>query len=465
MSRLPPSSLLLVLAWDAADPALRRGGLRPAPPLPLLRALARLRPLLAVLPQLPGGAEVADLAAEVEAEALLEVPAAPAPASPELQLEEDYPAPVPALALPAASLPGPAPRLPAPPAPGVLLLAPPRLLPAPFASRVLGVAEGLPTAVRAEVAAGLIGEATAKPAAALALRIPLAQRPPDGTSWLAPAAPYLGSSARSNGPLSITIFQPEEPKKESGDGSNSLDFHPAFQAFRQIAVDDSGGPIDLPTGSSALFSEEVSEKVSVPNSDLEADAAPEPGPAEAAALGTAEAPEQAPARSYPNAAHATLSHGLQALHRPETPAVAPPENTAGALPETPFALADDLHYRLIQYARFAVPLVAAQHQTFGLVYAADWPTWLAALEMRYRYRCPLVLHLSALAADAAAPAERGWLLELERYALRRAHTVLVATEGLRQHVLAAYPALPPGRVVVTDVTDAAALALALGKIG
>ena len=80
MPHLSPSSLLLVLAWDAADPALRRGGAGPALPLPLLRALAARRPLLAVLPQLPGGAQVADWGgAEDEAAAVAdETPAAPA---------------------------------------------------------------------------------------------------------------------------------------------------------------------------------------------------------------------------------------------------------------------------------------------------------------------------------------------------------------------------------------------------
>jgi len=166
-------------------------------------------------------------------------------------------------------------------------------------------------------------------------------------------------------------------------------------------------------------------------------------------------PPQASAQAQ-SAAHATLVQGLAALRRPET-AEAPPR-------PAPFALTDDLHYRLIQYARFTVPLVAAQPERFGLVYAADWPTWLAALELRYRCHCPLVLHVAALALDEAAPAERGWLLELERYALRRAHTVLVPSEALRQRVLAGYPALLPDRVVVCNVADAEALAAALATV-
>ncbi len=183
-------------------------------------------------------------------------------------------------------------------------------------------------------------------------------------------------------------------------------------------------------------------------------------PAEAAAqtsANPAEAPAAPPAMTQvPAAAHATLAQGLATLRRPDT--------TDTTTPPAPFALADDLHYRLIQYARFTVPLVAAQAEPFGLVYAADWPTWLAALELRYRCRCPLVLHLPALAHDPAAPAACGWLLELERYALRRAHTVLVATEGLRQQVLAAYPALLPERVAVCNVADAPALAAALAAV-
>ena len=236
-----------------------------------------------------------------------------------------------------------------------------------------------------------------------------------------------------------------------------------------------------PENLSAPLSAEILASAVAP----EAGAASEPGPAEAAALRTGEAADEAagetataavfdvpgaaapavtePPLPPPDAAHATLRHGLQALQRPESRPESPPESPPATPPATPFALADDLHYRLIQYARFAAPLVAAQQQAIGLVYAADWPTWLAALEMRYRCRCPLVLHLARLAAHEAAPAERGWLLELERYALRRAHTVLVASDALRQQVQAAYPTLL-ARVLVVDVTDAAALVAVFDEV-
>ena len=456
----PPTSLLLVLAWDAADPALRRGGAAPAPVLPLLRALAGLRPLLAVLPQLPGGAQVADLRPATDVAAA----AAEAPAAPEWPLATNNPAPLAPLTPAAPPVPADlAPLLPGQPAPGVLLLAaqavpPPRPgrrgpVPAPpFASRVLGVVEALPAAVHEAGATAAPAAPAAAAAARLALRVPLARRAPGSANWLAPAAPYAGSAAAA-GPAAAAASQSKKAAEAAGGVVALLRFRAAAAVLVPGAATPPRPAAGVPLPTAPLRHEPAPAPAAEPAPDPDLTA--EPGPAEAAVPGTDEAPAQTSETPVPDAAHATLSHGLQALHRPETA----PE----AAPATPFALADDLHYRLIQYARFAAPLVAAQQQAIGLVYAADWPTWLAALELRYRCRCPLVLHLAGLAADEAAPAERGWLLELERYALRRAHTVLVASEALRRQVLAAYPALA-ARVLVVDVADATALASVLAEV-
>ena len=152
----------------------------------------------------------------------------------------------------------------------------------------------------------------------------------------------------------------------------------------------------------------------------------------------------------PGPARASLTQGLAALHR--APAAVPPA----------FDLSDDLRYRVIQYARFATYILDGGGEDFGVIYAPDWPTWLAAMEIRTRTRRPLVVHLRLLVAESAAPAERGWLLELERMVLRFAHTVLVTSDELRAQTLRHYPLLTPAQVrtVAADDTDGVRTVLA-----
>ena len=129
-----------------------------------------------------------------------------------------------------------------------------------------------------------------------------------------------------------------------------------------------------------------------------------------------------------------------------------------------FDLSDDLRYRVIHYARFATYILDGGGEDFGVIYAPDWPTWLAALEIRTRTRRPLVVHLRLLVAESAAPAERGWLLELERMVLRFAHTVLVTSNELRAQTLRHYPLLAPGQVRTVAADDANGVRTVLAEI-
>ncbi|QNE40157.1 glycosyltransferase [Hymenobacter sp. NBH84] len=103
----------------------------------------------------------------------------------------------------------------------------------------------------------------------------------------------------------------------------------------------------------------------------------------------------------------------------------------------------DLNFRVIQYARFATRL--ALQEQFAVTYAADWPAWLAGLEIRQLTGHPLVLHVHTLAADRDTPLDRGWIMELERLALRRADLVLAATAELQERLITKY-GLPTQRV-------------------
>lgn len=149
--------------------------------------------------------------------------------------------------------------------------------------------------------------------------------------------------------------------------------------------------------------------------------------------------------------------------QPESPASALPTLASPAARRLPAAHypAPDLNFQIIQYARFAVPVVLAE-PPFAVIYAPAWPTWLAAQELRQRTGRPLVLHLSALAAPEGESADTaaGWMAELQRQALRRADVVLVETPALAQR-LCRELGLATDCVRVVPAADAAAIAQAL----
>jgi hypothetical protein len=229
-----------------------------------------------------------------------------------------------------------------------------------------------------------------------------AQREPG--AWQAPAAPYAGA-------------QPPQP------------------TATQPAVVPAGGPTSIAAA--------PPRPASVPVPASAPTAGGEPGPAEASALSQSEdnltLPTPAPPAPSPSpiltAAQQPLLRALAALRT---------EGDDGA----------DLNFRVIQYARFAAPQAVGQE--FAVIYAADWPVWLAALEIRQLTGRPLVLHVHSLAADRNTPADRGWALELERLTLRRADLVLAATPAVAERLGQLYT-LPPGRCRVVAPDDTAAL--------
>ncbi|MDF7813690.1 glycosyltransferase [Hymenobacter sp. YC55] len=99
-----------------------------------------------------------------------------------------------------------------------------------------------------------------------------------------------------------------------------------------------------------------------------------------------------------------------------------------------------LNFRVIQYARLATRLAASQD--FAVIYASDWQSWLAGMEIRQLTGKPLVLHVYSLAQERNTPADRGWVMELERIALRRADLVLTSTADLALRVIELHDVAP-----------------------
>lgn len=99
-----------------------------------------------------------------------------------------------------------------------------------------------------------------------------------------------------------------------------------------------------------------------------------------------------------------------------------------------------LNFRVIQYARLATRL--ARSQDFSVIYASDWQSWLAGMEIRQLTGKPLVLHVYSLAQERNTPADRGWVMEMERMALRRADLVLTSSSDLALRVIELYEVAP-----------------------
>ncbi|MGI4738843.1 MAG: glycosyltransferase [Janthinobacterium lividum] len=129
-----------------------------------------------------------------------------------------------------------------------------------------------------------------------------------------------------------------------------------------------------------------------------------------------------------------------------------------ARPDAPQYSEPNLNFKIIQYARFAVPVALAK-APYAAIYAPAWPTWLAAQELRQRTGGPLVLHVATLPDEPLATAT-GWMAELQRQALRRADVVLAETPALAQRLRHELN-LPTATVHTVSAADAAAIAQAL----
>ncbi|MBF9238090.1 glycosyltransferase [Hymenobacter sp. BT683] len=434
-----PNFSVLLLAWDDADPSVAvLGGSALPPTLPLVYQLATQHPVLAVYPTLPASEAAAGQAPEKQ-------PDTAAPTSAAVAESEARPTePLDVLTTTEAT-------------PGL------RRLPGPgFAS----------TAAATEPAFGsrIIGLNDLASNSAAALPMPLADAPEDAKAqaralahnqwptglgarelpqWAAPAAPYIGASTEA----ALLPHMPQNPTPGT------------FQTVREAADLLSGAGI-TPAAATSAAGTALRSRATAQAGDLSFDPDPElptvmhlapfgegmtePGTSEAAAL---LAPEDditlaAPQDSAPSA---------------------PPEEKLPAASASPapvplllMPVLDGLNFRIIQYARRAAQLVRGRSD-FGVIYAPNWPAWLAALEIRNSTGQPLVLYIASMATDIAGPAERGWLLEMERMTLRRAHVILVPNEDLRQRLDAEYGGAI-GEVRVVAAADEATVQRVLSEV-
>ncbi|WP_210518580.1 glycosyltransferase [Hymenobacter terricola] len=439
---LPEFSVLL-LAWDDADPnVVVLGGSALLPTLPLVYQMAAQQPVLAVYPHLPPGEATGPGRAAIIPQAAPAPTAEPTTGPKTTITEAATPPQAPIGALDTAVA-----------MPGV------RLLPSPAAvaktmavpqptSRLVGLDDLTPvspaplqTARRPPVAS-----LRSQPAAAARSQWPTGKHAPPTASWQAPAAPYAGSAE-------ARYFPPPPPAPPRPAGFTepvaaglATQTQPAALPVRPRSATILR-PNGRPQAGDLRFDPDP-ELPRVHHPEAFDEPTEEVGPAEANDISAPEddllPDEPAPAPEAPVA----VAPAVPAPVPTPVPAAEP------AAPVVRKPAPEGLNFRMIQYARRAAQLVQGRAD-FGVIYAPNWPAWLAALEIRNSSGQPLVLYAASLAADLPDPAEHGWQLEMERMTMRRATLILVPDVAVRRRLHQLYGnAIGEVRVVAATDEDA-----------
>ncbi len=111
----------------------------------------------------------------------------------------------------------------------------------------------------------------------------------------------------------------------------------------------------------------------------------------------------------------------------------------------------DLPREVLRYASAAAAI--ASRETFDVIHAHDWLTFLAGLEARRASGKPLVLHVHATEFDRSGGGENGFVAAIERLGLAAADRV-VAVSQYTSDVVARRYGVPAGRLrVVHNAVD------------
>ncbi len=94
------------------------------------------------------------------------------------------------------------------------------------------------------------------------------------------------------------------------------------------------------------------------------------------------------------------------------------------------------NFEVIQFARYAARI--ASHKEIDVVYAHDWMTFLAGIEIKNQRKIPLVLHVHSLSFDRQIGDPVGWVYELEIKAMQQADLILAVSERTAQMIIKRY---------------------------
>lgn len=96
----------------------------------------------------------------------------------------------------------------------------------------------------------------------------------------------------------------------------------------------------------------------------------------------------------------------------------------------------DTNSQVIHYARYATRLASAK--SFDVIYAYDWMTYLAGIELKLVSGKLLVLHVQSLSNERGGPDHKGWVYEVEKQAMEKADFIIAESEEISDKIAAEY---------------------------
>ena len=103
--------------------------------------------------------------------------------------------------------------------------------------------------------------------------------------------------------------------------------------------------------------------------------------------------------------------------------------------QTDFSLVD-YNSQVINFARYASRL--ASQKVYDVIYAYDWMTFLAGIELKLVSGKPLVLQMHSLSFERGGPDARGWVYELEKQALEKADYIITVNDNIADVIVNEY---------------------------
>ena len=82
----------------------------------------------------------------------------------------------------------------------------------------------------------------------------------------------------------------------------------------------------------------------------------------------------------------------------------------------------DLGAKVVEFSKVAAKI--AMLESFDVIHAHDWMTFLAGVEVKKATGKPLVVHVHALQYDRAGAAARGWIYDIEKYGMESADRII-----------------------------------------
>jgi len=100
----------------------------------------------------------------------------------------------------------------------------------------------------------------------------------------------------------------------------------------------------------------------------------------------------------------------------------------------------DYNSQVINFARYASRL--ASQKEYDIIFAYDWMTFLAGIELKLVSGKPLVLQMHSLSYERGGPDAKGWVYELEKQALEKSDHIITVNDNIADVIVKEYGISP-----------------------